>query len=112
MYVSQNKKGIGYYQRPAMNTIAGASGYTTSCVWDGQHNRYRVARIFMPQKKHVHNHPTIKTACNYWTIELENWGSYRSPLMGWGRGTFDPLANNKTLSNVIFGRLSDAVSFA
>ena len=112
MYVSQNKKGIGFYQRPAMNTLAGASGYTTSCVWDGQHNRYRVARIYMPQKKHLHCHPTNKTHGNYWTLELENWGSFRSPLMGWGRGSLDPLSNSKTATNVIFGKLSDAVAFA
>ena len=44
----------------------------------------------MPQKKHVHNHPSNKNNGNYWTIELENQGSFRSPLMGWGRGTLDP----------------------
>jgi NADH dehydrogenase (ubiquinone) Fe-S protein 4 len=26
----------------------------------------------------------------YWVIEMDNWGSYKSPLMGWTTGTQDP----------------------
>ena len=112
MYVSLNKKGVGVFQRPALNAIAGGSAYSNSCVFDGQHNRHRVARIYMPQRKHVHNHPTNKTNGNYWCVELENQGTYRSPLMGWGRGSLDPMTNSKATVSCIFGRLSDAVQFA
>ena len=112
MFVSQNKRGAGYFSRPDLSTHASTSGYVNSCVFDGTHNRYRVARIYMPQKKHVHCHPTNKTPGNYWTVELEHGGTYRSPLMGWGRGSLDPVANDKAATRSIFGKLSDAVDFA
>ena len=66
----------------------------------------------MPQRKHVHCHPTNKTYGNYWTVELEHAGSFRSKLMGWGRSTLDPVANDKASTRFVFGKLSDAVDFA
>ena len=95
-----------------MNVLAGGGGYSNSCVFDGTHNRYRVARIYQPQKKHVHNHPTNKTPGNYWLLELEHSGTFRSPLMGWSRGSLDPMSNPKSVPLAIFGRVSDAVQFA
>ena len=44
----------------------------------------------MHQKKHVHNHPYDKNVGKYWYISFDNWGSYKSPLMGWTNGTQDP----------------------
>lgn len=70
--------------------------------------RARVVRIFMPQRKHVHCHPQNKTIGKYWVIQCDNWGSYKSPLMGWTNGTQDPW-NNLEMK---FGRLQDAVAYA
>ena len=111
MFVSQNPKGIGVYKRPDMSCLAGNSGYFYSSPWDGTHNRYRVARIYMPQKKHVHNHPSNKTYGNYWVIDFEA-PTYRSPLMGWGRASLDAFSNLKSNVTLEFARMSDAVEYA
>ena len=60
----------------------------------------------------MHCHPSVKVSGNYWAIDLETTGTFRSPLMGWGRASFDTFSNNKTSVNLMFGRMSDAVSFA
>ena len=106
-FVKANPDGIGFYKREELNTKA-SSGYCWSSPWDKQDNRYRVARIYMPQRKHVHCHPTNKTDGTYWAIDFGNWGMHKSPLMGWKSGTQD-VYHNMQMS---FGRLSDAVAYA
>lgn len=69
--------------------------------WDTQMMRNRVVRIYMPQRKHVHCHPTDKTVGKGWAMQFDNWGSYKSPLMGWNNGTHD--VNNNV--SVKFGKL-------
>jgi len=70
--------------------------------------RYKIARIYMIQKKHVHCHPSNKSAGNGWTIDFGSWGQHKTPLMGWSRGTMDTF-NNLQMS---FGRLNDAIGYA
>ena len=55
----------------------------------------------MPQRKHVHCHPTDKTIGKGWAMQFDNWGSYKSPLMGWNNGSHD--VNNNV--SVKFGKL-------
>ena len=62
----------------------------------------------MPQRKHVHCHPSNKTDGKYWAIEFASDGCYKSPLMGWTRATMDSYSNVK----MSFGKLSDAVAYA
>jgi len=51
--------------------------------------RTKIARIYHPQKKHVHNHPANKTIGNHWVIEFESSGTYKSPLQFFTSGTRD-----------------------
>lgn len=100
-YVAANPEGIGFYKREELNVKAGAGSYAWSSPWDTQAQRYKIARIYMPQRKHVHCHPTNKTDGKYWRIDFGTWGHYRSHLMGWGTGTQDTWSNLK----MEFGRL-------
>lgn len=107
-YVSTNPEGIGFFKRPELNAKAsgGLSRHANPVIQ--HHMRYRIARIYMPQRKHVHCHPTNKTIGNYWVIDFGTWGHYKSPLMGWGRATRDMYANVQ----IKFPRLSDAIGHA
>ena len=69
-------------------------------------HRYKIARIYMPQRKHVHCHPSNKNIGNYWAIDFPSYGHYKSPLMGWGKATRDMYS----FSQIKFARLSDAVA--
>ena len=90
-YVKMNPELIGMYKRPELNEKAGATSYIHSNIWDGQPYRHRVARVYQPQKKHVHNVPQNKSIGKWWAIEFESWGTYKSPLMGWTSGTQDQM---------------------
>ena len=61
--------------------------------WDTQLARNKIARIYMPQKKHVHCHPTNKTMGKFWAIDFESMGCYKSPLMGWTSASHDTYNN-------------------
>ena len=62
----------------------------------------------MPQRKHVHCHPTNKNMGKYWAIEFSSIGNHKSPLMGWRSGSQDMQSS----VSMQFGRLSDAVTYA
>ena len=61
----------------------------------------------MPQRKHVHCHPTDNRPNSHWAIEFSNWGSYKSPLMGWTSATSDTFSS----VTVRVARLEDAMSY-
>jgi hypothetical protein len=64
----------------------------------------------MPQNKHVHLHPTNNLKGNYWAIDFENWGAFKSPTMGWTSGSQDTFNGSYQIPlHVRFGKLSDAV---
>lgn len=48
----------------------------------------RVVRIYQPDIRVMQNTPRIPRG-GIWVIEFEPWGTYKSPLMGWGRATMD-----------------------
>lgn len=77
---SANKEKVGMYKREELNERASRSFYLHSNPWDFMLYRSKIARIYHPQKKHVHNHPANKTLGKYWVIEFESWGTYKSPL--------------------------------
>lgn len=87
-FVSQSN-GVGSYKRPELNVRASAGSRKWTSPWDMQRYRYKVARIYMPQNKHVHFHPTNKSKGNYWALDFADWGSYKNPTMGWTSGTQD-----------------------
>lgn len=91
-YTHMNPKRIGSYKRPEHNTRSSGWDFAYTAPWDGQRHRHKVARIYMPQRKHVHCHPTNKTVNNYWAIEFEAASHFKSPLMGWTSGTHDSFA--------------------
>lgn len=107
-YVKANPDGIGAYKREELNVKASGKYYVWSSPWDSQAQRHKIARIYMPQRKHVHCHPSNKTDGTYWAIDFATWGQYKSPLMGWSRGTLDTMSNIQ----IEFGRLSDAKAYA
>lgn len=107
-FTHMNPEKIGVYKRPELNTRCSTTAHNWSAPWDTQSYRNRIARIYMPQKKHVHNHPFNKSIGKYWQLDFESYGSYKSPLMGWTSGSHD--AYNTV--QVKFGKLQDAVAYA
>ena len=79
-----------------------------SSPWDMQFQRYKIARIYMKQRKHVHCHPTNKLDGIGWEMSFGSMGHHKVPLMVWGRGTQDTFGN----INLTFARLDDAITYA
>jgi hypothetical protein len=86
-YVKANPEGIGSYKREELNVNSSTGAYIWSSPWDTQAQRYKIARIYMKQRKHLHCHPTNKTDGLGWTIDFGSWGHHKVPLMGWASGT-------------------------
>ena len=90
MFVKANPKGIGFYKREELNVKASKGSAYWLHPWNGQEQRYKIARIYMRQRKHLHCHPTSKrNDGNGWTIDFGGWGMHKSPLMGWKGATHD-----------------------
>ena len=49
----------------------------------------KTARIYMPLKKHVHNHAMDKSTGKQWVIDFETNSTYKTPLMSWSSGSTD-----------------------
>lgn len=98
-FTHMNPEKIGVYKRPEHNVKCSTTAHNWMAPWDTQMMRNRVVRIYMPQRKHVHCHPSDKTIGKGWVMQFDNWGSYKSPLMGWTNGSHD--VNNNT--SVKFG---------
>lgn len=107
-FTKANESGVGFYKREELNVKASGGSFYWSSPWDTQAQRYKIARIYMVQRKHVHCHPSNKSDGSGWTIDFGSWGHHKSPLMGWSRGTQDTFANVQ----MTFGRLNDAVDYA
>ena len=61
----------------------------------------------MPQRKHLHCHPTDHRPNNHWAIEFDSAGQWKSPLMGWTSATADTYSG----VTVRLARLQDAVAY-
>ena len=107
-----NPEKIGVYKRPEHNVKVSTTAMKHMAPWDTQMYRHKIARIYMPQKKHVHCHPTNKSGGKYWTIDFDTWGTYKSPLMGWTSASMDTYSNYKCNMTMKFGKLADAVAYA
>jgi len=92
LQVKANPEKIGFFKREELNEKASSFGVQWSTIWNlPQEHRYRVARVYQPQRKHVHYHPANKEVGKFWVIEFESWGNYKSPLMFWTTGSLDSL---------------------
>ena len=110
LHVKQNPDMVGYYKRSELNEKASRTAYIHSNIWDNAPHRDRVARIYQPQKKHVHNVPSFKNIGKYWVIEFESWGTYKSPLMGWTSGTEDQMTKVRYQTQTLTSAVDLAVS--
>lgn len=112
-YTHMNPKRIGHFKRPEHNTKSSNVDNAYTAPWDTQRHRHKIARIYMPQRKHVHCHPTNKTVGKYWAIEFDSATHFKSPLMGWTSATHDSFACGTSGMGVHakYGRLQDAVSY-
>jgi hypothetical protein len=88
-FTHQNPEKIGAFKRPEHNVSCSATAHLFMAPWDRQQYRSKIARIYMPQRKHLHCHPTDKRVGKGWAIEFDSWGQYKSPLMGWTSATSD-----------------------
>ena len=115
-YTSQNPNKIGSYKRAEVNRMVERENIWSSPWDDGARCRNKVCRIYMPQSKHLHCHPTNKQYGKYWALDFATDGHYKSPLMGWTRGSQDPYSfmcspyQSMNMHNK-FAKLADAVSF-
>ena len=90
LHVKANPEKVGFYKREELNERASRSFYIHSNPWDTTLPfRTKIARIYHPQKKHVHNHPANKNNGKHWVIEFESMGTYKSPLMHFTSATTD-----------------------
>ena len=84
-----NPEKVGFYKREELNERTSRTAYVTSNIWDTNEYKNKIARIYHPQKKHVHNHPANKQIGKHWVIEFESAGTYKSPLNFWTTATQD-----------------------
>ena len=107
LQVHENKDKVGFYKREQNDETASLSAYINSSVWETFQMRGKVARIYHPQRKHVHNHPTNKLTGHHWVIEFQSASTYKSPLMYWTSASTDTFGKVR----MIVGSLSAAVKY-
>ena len=110
---SQNPDKIGLRRRPHQGVESSGSAHIsteTNTNWVKYQNK--VARIYMPEKKHVHNHPCNKLIGKQWVIDLEHEGSFKSPLMQWTTASLDPFHTKGDNMQMAFPTVDAAVAYA
>ena len=91
MAVKLNTDKVGVTKRPEVGVRSSGSTVMTSDCWaDYSRFQNKIARIYMPQKKHLHCHPCDKTIGKYWAIDFATASTYRAPLMQWSTSSLDP----------------------
>ncbi len=86
--LKSNPNKIGFYKRAELNQdISMTAQYGAFEI--ALDVRDRVARIYQPTMKHVHDSPANKTVGKTWVVEFESKGMYKSNLMFWTSGTQD-----------------------
>ena len=70
-----------------------------------------MARIYMPQKKHVHNHGFDKSIGKFWVVDFETEATYKSPLMQWTSATTDCFNSKGDMLAQRFPTADDAVAY-
>ena len=113
IYYSTNTDKVGLRVRPHQGVQSGSTGFIhADPTSDSMKFQDRIARIYMPQKKHVHNHPADKTIGKYWVIDFEPVSTFKSPLMQWTSATIDPFDSKGDNVQARFASVEAAVAFA
>eukprot|EP00347_Sterkiella_histriomuscorum_P018869 403343860 len=107
LHPSVNTDKVGYYKRPQNDETSSGSAFIQSTIWETKFAQNKIARIYHPQKKHTHNHPTNKLTGNHWVIEFQPNSQYKSSLMSWTSATTDPFHKTR----MVVGSLSAAVKY-
>ena len=90
MSMTRNSEKVGMSRRPHQGVnSSGSAGMTTDPYTDFVKHQRKIARIYMPQRKHVHCHPADKTIGKYWAVDFETESTFKSPLMQWTSATND-----------------------
>ena len=109
-----NTDKVGVTQRPMQGVRSSGSGNILGDPFsDFSKITNRTARIYMPQKKHVHNHPQDKTIGKYWVIDFPITSTYKSPLMQWTSGSLDAHSSKGENNNfqIKFPSVNAAVNY-
>ena len=76
--------------RPHQGNMSGGSSlFSTDPFLDYAKYQNKTAHIYMPLKKHTHNHAADKTMGKYWVIDFDTESTFKSPLMQWTSGSND-----------------------
>ena len=75
------------------------------------HHAHRRAHIYIPERKHCHNHPTDKTDGKYWAITFETDSTFKSNLMNWTSATLDSFYSKGDNLMISFPSVNSAVSY-
>ena len=108
-----NTDKVGLRRRPHQGVQSSGSAHITTETntnWAKLANK--VARIYMPERKHVHNHPCDKTIGKYWVLDLEHESTYKSPLMQWTSASTDCFHSKGDNVQVKFPDVESAVNYA
>ena len=85
-----NTDKIGVTRRPVVGYGSSGSAVFASDPWlNYSAYQNKSARIYMPQRKHLHCHPSDKTIGKYWVIDFATESTYKSPLMQWTSASRD-----------------------
>ena len=77
-------------QRPHQGIAASGGAYMSTDIWSNWGSyQNKIARIYMPQRKHLHCHPADKTIGKYWAVDFATQSTYKSPLMQWTSASSD-----------------------
>ena len=108
-----NKEKVGLTKAPHMGISSSGSAVNSTDMWaDVQRVQSKIAHIYMPQKKHVHNHSADKTMSNYWAIDFDTESTYKSPLMQWTSATNDAFYSKGDNLQIRFPSVEDAITHA
>ena len=112
MAMAVNKDCVGVTKRPNVGVNSSGSTVITSDVWTAFGLfQNKVARIYMPQRKHVHCHPADKTIGKYWAIDFGTESTYKSPLMQWTSASCDPFHSKGDNLQMKFPSVNSAIDY-
>ena len=107
-----NKDQVGVTKRANPGVLSSGNIAMTDTWTDMARFQNRSARIYMPQRKHLHCHPSDKTIGKYWVIDFETTSTYKSPLMQWSSASLDPFHSKGDNLQMKFPSVNAAVNYA
>ena len=109
----RNVDKVGVSMRPHKGvTSGGSASISTDPFIDYAKYQNKIAHIYMPQKKHVHNHAADKTMGKYWVIEFDTESTFKSPLMQWTSASNDCFYSKGDNLSMRFPDVQSAVQYA